>query len=540
MNDSNDQFQQETGLSALVRIVRRRWLVVLIPVLLVPSIAASYALSRDDEYSASASLLFRETPGSDIRLSAAEDDEREQATNAGLAGLSAVSQRTARALGNGITAGTVSKAVDTKGDASANLLTITATDSDRRLVAPIANEYARQFVAFRRDADRRTVADARRRSQRRLDSVQGELNRLRQGGEPADGSRAENQIRTLSSERNQLLDETRRLATLGTLTSGNVEIAQRASTPGGPSSPGAAPIIGLGLALGLLIGLGLALLFDRLDRRLRDPAETESVFRRPTLGAIPLSPALVRNNRTKPHVRGRSRSLGPGEMEAFHMLRANLRYFEADRAIKSVVVTSAAPGEGKSTVAWNLAAANANAGNRVLLIEAELRRPTLVREFKLQRSPGLVQILAEGAAPADVIRRISGPTEVNGDGAGPGMDVIVAGGIPPNPTDLLDSARMAELIRTAEQEYDLVVIDTPPVSVVSDAIPLLKMADGVIAVTLLGTTSRDAAAHLRKQLDSLGANFLGVVINGISSHDGYYGSAYGYAEEYESAGQPAG
>jgi len=138
-----------------------------------------------------------------------------------------------------------------------------------------------------------------------------------------------------------------------------------------------------------------------------------------------------------------------------------------------------------------------------------------------------------------VIRRVSGPTGNNGDGGGPGMDVIVAGGVPPNPTDLLDSKRMAELIRRCEQEYDLVVIDTPPVSVVSDAIPLLKVAGGVIAVTMLGGSSRDAATHLRKQLESLGANFLGVVINGISSNDGYYGSAYGYAERYEPAGGPA-
>ena len=542
MNPTPNDTTQESGLSALIRTLRRRWLVVLIPVLLVPSIAASYALSRDDEYSASASLLFRASPGSDFKLSQADDEERESATNVSLASLGAVAERTARALGDGVTAGTVAKAVDTTADGSANVLTIKATTSDQALAAPIANEYARQFVAFRRDADRRTVAQARARSQRRLDTVQRQVTRLRnQGGgaDPAVGSERENDIRTLTAERDQLLDETRRLATLGTLTSGNVEIAQRASRPGAPSTPGAGPIIGLGLALGLLLGVGMALLFDRLDRRLRDPSETESVFQRPTLGAIPLSPALVRNSRTKPNVRGRSRGLGPGEMEAFHMLRANLRYFEADRAIKSVVVTSAAPGEGKSTVAWNLAAANANAGNRVLLVEAELRRPTLVREFKLTRSSGLVQILAEGAAPEDVIRRVSGPTEVNGDG-GPGMDVIVAGGIPPNPTDLLDSARMADLIRKAEREYDLVVIDTPPVSVVSDAIPLLKMADGVIAVTLLGTTSRDAALHLRKQLDSLGANFLGVVINGISSHDGYYGSAYGYAEEYESAKSTAG
>ena len=210
------------------------------------------------------------------------------------------------------------------------------------------------------------------------------------------------------------------------------------------------PITLLGLGLGVLLGIGLALLFEMFDKRLRDTTEIEQAFNRPTLGAIPLSPALVRGRRkAAPHVRGKARALGPGEMEAFHMLRANLRYFEADRAVNSVVVTSAAPGEGKSTVAWNLAAANANAGNRVLLIEAELRRPTFVEEFKLQTTKGLIHILADGADPSEVVVRLPvSSNPANGDGPHGTMDVIAAGGVPPNPTDLLDSGRMA----AADQE----------------------------------------------------------------------------------------
>lgn len=215
------------------------------------------------------------------------------------------------------------------------------------------------------------------------------------------------------------------------------------------------------------------------------------------------------------------------------MLRANLRYFEVERPIQSVVVTSAAPGEGKSTVSWNLAAAGANAGSKTLLIEAELRRPTFVREFKLRDGAGLSEILAGDASPWDVIQRFSSGASSNGSAHSGVMDVIVAGKIPPNPTDLLESGRMAELIRSAEETYDLVVIDTPPVAVVSDAIPLLKRAGGVIVVTLLGSTRRDAAGHLRRQLDGLGANVLGVVVNGVRGDDGVYGSLYGYAEDYE-------
>lgn len=530
MNSNDTQSENESGLSALIRIVRRRWLVVLIPVILVPCIAAAYALSRENQYSATASVLFGSTLGSDFSLSSSTDKERESATNLGLASLREVSVRTARALGNGVTAGTVSSSVVTSADGSANLLTIEATNTDRKLVAPLANEYARQFQAFRRDADRRAARQAQDRTRRRLDAVQNRVQALEgsEGGRTLTSTRQINDLRTLRAERRQLLDEAQKLGTFATLSSGSVEVAQRGEEPGGPSSSGPAPIVGLGVALGLLVGLGLALLFEVLDRRLRDPAEIEQVLGRPTLGAIPLSPALARDRRTQPNVRGKRRGLGAGEMEAFHMLRANLRYFEADRQIRSVVVTSAAPGEGKSTVAWNLAAASANAGNRVLLIEAELRKPVFVRDFKLDDTRGLVQILAENAEPDSVVRHLPGPPARNGDGNDAGMDVIAAGGVPPNPTDLLESDRMAQLIRAAEEDYDLVVIDTPPVSVVSDAIPILKIVDGVIAVTLLGSTSRDAAGHLRRQLEGLNVNFLGVVINGISSKDGYYGSAYGY------------
>ncbi len=521
---------------------------VLIPIVLVPCIAASYALSREDEYSAKASLLFRSAPGSDFNLSSVEDEERESATNVSLASLDQIAERTARALGGGVTAGTVAESVEVAADGSANLLTFTATNRDRKLAAPIANGYAREYIAFRREADRTAVGDSRQRTQRRLDAIQDQLTALTGRPLPAPGTpagtRAINQVRTLRAERAQLLEESQRLGALGALSSGNVELAQRAETPGGPSSTGPLPIIGLGIGLGVLLGIALALLFQVFDRRLRDLDEIAAVFDRPTLGAIPTSPALDRNPRSRRKERRDGGSLGPGETEAFHMLRANLRYFEADRPIRSVVITSAAPGEGKSTVAWNLAAAAANAGSRVLLIEAELRRPTFVSEFRLEDTLGLTDILADGAHLNSVLQRLSaGKRTDNGDEPPSGMDVIVAGGVPPNPTDLLESRRAEELIRTAEEEYDLVVIDTPPVSVVADAIPLLKRADGVIVVVLLGTTSRDAAGHLRRQLEGLKANLLGVVVNGISSQDGYYGAASGYASGYQPVqvhGQTAG
>jgi capsular exopolysaccharide synthesis family protein len=225
-----------------------------------------------------------------------------------------------------------------------------------------------------------------------------------------------------------------------------------------------------------------------------------------------------------------------GDREAFHLLRANLRYFNFDEQVRSVVVTSTAPAEGKSTIAWNLTAAAATAGTKSLLIEAELRRPTLVREFHLADTDGLTEVLAgEADLWASVQQLPVAPASDGGADVLRTMDVLVAGRVPPNPTDLLESNRMRQIIEEAEGAYSLVVIDAPPVPVVSDAIPLMRAAGGVLVVVRLGQTTRDAANHLRRQLEGLNARVLGAVINGIQRQDGYYGSAQTYAEQYDGA-----
>jgi capsular exopolysaccharide synthesis family protein len=281
----------------------------------------------------------------------------------------------------------------------------------------------------------------------------------------------------------------------------------------------------LGALLGLILGVGLAFLIDRLDRRLRDPQEIENMFGRPILGVVPESRALAKGGPAAP-------GLPPREAEAFRMLRANLRYFNVNRHVNSILITSAAPGDGKSSVAWNLAFAAAGSGAHVLLMEADLRHPSIGPRLP-GTTRGLTNALAGEGGLHDVIHRIPIMREGNSGATRRTMDVIVSGPLPPNPTDLLDSDQMRRLLREAEAEYDLVVIDTPPTSVVSDAIPLVNQVSGVIVVTRLGKSLREAVRHLRNQLTNLDAPLLGVVINEIRSDDRAYGYAYGY--EYERA-----
>ena len=488
------------------RILLARKGVILTCFLLAAGSALALSVSQQKKYTASASLLFRDARLDQTLFGSTyftnEDPTRDAATNVKLVSLEVVAARTAKALHNGMTPGQIQSEVQVQQQGQANVVSIQATDPNRELAGRIPNTFAEQYIAFRRDADRAKVRDAQRLVQHQLDALTPAVRRSDQG-------------RSLQQRAEQL-------QILASLQTGNAELAQPASTPSSPSSPTPKRDAILGGLLGLLLGVGLAFLLERLDRRLKDPQEIASAFDRPILGAVPESRAIASLDIDP-------QRLAPGEAEAFRMLRANLRYFNVDREIHSVLITSSAPADGKSTVALHLAAAAASAGSKVMLMEADLRHPTLAHRLGLRSDIGLSQILAsETNSVRHVVHRVPISGRRRGDTAERTMDILTSGPIPPNPTDLIESERMREIIRVAEREYDLVVIDTPPTSVVSDAIPLVKEVSGVIVVCRLGKTTRESAAHLRNQLENLEANTLGIVINSVGRQTGYYGYGYGY------------
>lgn len=493
--------------SGLLRALRRRRAVVLLVLAVVPLSALAVSLFQEKQYTASASLLFRD-PRLDAKLfessilEPSTDPSREAQTNVRLVSLDAVADRTAARLGH-LSGDDVSEKVDVSPAGQSDVVAIKATDPKPGVAADLANTFAREYIAFRREADRSTIREA-------LGLVERQLRAL-----PA-SERTERDARSLK-------ERARELQVLAALQTGNAELVQRAEKPTSASSPEPVRNTLVAGVLGLLLGVGLALILDRLDRRLKDPREVEEIFGRPILGMVPESRALSTAAED-------SNRLPAAEAEAFRMLRANLRYFDVSREIRSVVVTSATPGEGKSTVAWNLAAAAAEAGARVLLVEADLRHPSLARRHDLPAERGLTTVLSERATSAEAASRVTLQGQA-ANGAGPSFDALLAGPLPPNPTDLIESERMADLLASASKDYDLVVIDTPPTTVVSDAIPLVKQVSGVIVVSRFGQTTRDAAAHLHRQLEHLDAPTLGVVVNAVGDEGGgYYG--YGYAYGY--------
>lgn len=471
---------------------------------LVPATALGFSLQEDKQYSATAQLLFRD-PGFDQKLfgasvlSPSQDPRREAATNATLVALQTISERAATVLRRPVT--TVRDKVTVTPQGDADVVAVTATDTSPAFAAKLANTVAEEYIRFRRSADRSKINEA-------VELMRRQLNALAPG-------------RRNGAEGRSIAARVEQLQVLASLQTGNAELVQTAATPRVPSSPKPVRNTVLGLILGLALGVALAVLFDRIDRRLRNASDAERLFDRPVLGLIPESRSL---RKTDPRL---IRLSGP-EGEAFRALRTNLRYFAVDRAVSSVLITSSAPGDGKSTTARHLAAAAASSNVRVVLLEADLRRPILTTLFSDLHAYGLTDVLASQVPVSDVIQQIPVTTRV-GDQATAMLDVLTAGSPAPNPSDLLESDRMGEVLSELEERYELVIVDTSPVSVVVDAIPLLGRVSGVVIVVRHGKSVKTAARMLRRMLADLRIDPLGIIVNSapIKTPSAYYGYGLG-------------
>lgn len=234
-------------------------------------------------------------------------------------------------------------------------------------------------------------------------------------------------------------------------------------------------------------------------------------------------------------MRGRPRTISPMVIthhdpgaiasEAFRVLRTNLQFMGLDKPVKTILVTSATPGEGKTTTAVNLAIAFAQTGAKVLLIDADLRRPTVAKVLGLENWKGLTPALISQEEPEQFLTQ----TGING------LAVMTSGPLPPNPAELLGSGRMERLLEHLAEQFDVVLIDTPPVLAVTDACVLAPKVDGVLGVVRSGKVEREKAVRAKEALTAVKANLLGVVLGDVAQKHGE-----GYYYYYSSAEKGAG
>lgn len=212
------------------------------------------------------------------------------------------------------------------------------------------------------------------------------------------------------------------------------------------------------------------------------------------------------------------------EAEAYRTLRTNIQFSSLDKELKTIVVTSSAPGEGKSTIMANLAITIAQSGKRVLLMDCDLRKPTVHKKMGISNTTGMTSMLVKKMDPTDCIK----PTEVHN------LYLLTSGPIPPNPAELLGSKRMKAMLEELKKAFDIVLIDAPPVLAVTDAQILSTMADGILLVTAYGQAEKEAVINAKKLIDKVEAKLLGVIMNKVPMKSkGYYGTYYNYEYKKE-------
>jgi capsular exopolysaccharide synthesis family protein len=292
-----------------------------------------------------------------------------------------------------------------------------------------------------------------------------------------------------------------------------LSVLEAAGVPSSPSSPRPVRNVLAALVIGAVLGVASALVREAIDARIRDSAEIE---RFTDVGVLGVVPKEYGDEELISVTRPRSR-----RAESYRQIRTNLEFTSPEGAPRSLVVTSAGPSEGKTTVATNLAVIASHTGKNVVIVDADLRKPRVHEVFRLPAQPGLTDVLS-GTLPLDsVLQRLEGER----------LTIVASGPQASAPSELLGSAAMVELIQQLEQRFDFVIIDSPPVLPVTDALVLGVNTGGVVVVTRLGVTKRNALRRTIEAVHRVRARVLGVVGNAAVEHEEKrygYGAGYGY------------
>lgn len=515
------------SLSDYLRVIRRRRLLVALVTLVFTAIALGLSLAQAPTYAASAQVSFR-----DILADAniiGDDAVPEQApaeraaANAELVTRPEVTRRVQKKLDTDLSSDDLRASATAQVGVRTNLVILEATASDAEFAAELANEYARQakIVNTREERQRLEVAE---------DSIIQEIKQAREGDIAVEGIRVSVLEQQLS-----------RVQTLKRIAE-PVEIAARAEVPGSPVSPKPVRNTILGGLVGLVFGLLAAFLRDTFDRRLHTVHEIHEELGMPVVGRVTDTAmrfaGLARNGAV---------TMSDNDFEGFRVLRTNLRFLSgnSDSSVRSILVTSGLPEEGKSSVSMSLASAAALAGQRVLLIECDLHRPSLAKRLGISPQPGLSDFLQEKAEPQDVLQVVEldeprtptaapGPVATGDNGSGQSVPAagsfvcITAGSATARSSELLISQRFRDLLSKVGNVYDLVILDTSPLLAVVDALELVAQVEGVLVCVRVQSTTREQVRAVRAALNHLPDRPAGAVLTGLrrghpDSYDYYYG-----------------
>jgi len=484
----------------LLSVLWRRKLIVITVVVISVGIAVALSLRSPKQYSAASQLLFREPNftaalfGNNLFSTGTEEPQRTTQTSIDVVTSPAVGEEAESLLKISEPVSSLVESVSVTPNNDANIATIKATRDSPREAADVANAFAEGYITYRRATDRAVIAQAE------------EL--------------VTQSIKTASAaEQVKLAEELRQLGEMRSLQTGDAEVIARAEPNPTPVSPKPKRDGILGFVVGLFLGAGLALLVDFLDRRLKTIDDFERACPDyPIIASVPHTPANVT---ASAHLAG---PIG----ESYRMLREGLRFLDPAGGARCFVITSADESEGKSTVAVNLALALTASGRRVILVEADMRRPAAAAQLGIPRHlPGLSDTLVSNGELDEFLVSLEDE---------PNLAVLPSGTIPPNAADLLSVGRMGEVLALMRESADVVIVDSPPLLPVADTRVLLRLSevDGVILVARGTYSRRDRVKAASRVLDASGRRVFGMVLTEMKSAtaSGYY--------YYEDPSQPNG
>ena len=504
-------------------LISRWWLIVVAVIVATGGVYAYYS-HKPNVYTTS-TLVYVTQPGNPVTgVQAPTPTDRDVADAAALLDSRSNATAVARAIGYSGSPADLLAQVSVTSKQGEDFVQITAQSGTPQQAAAIANAFARQFVAALTSAYKVQLKSAIRLAKSQLAATPAGP-----AGELARGSLT-NQLYTLEQA----------LAVPTTV----AQQVNPAVPPSAPSAPKTVRNTLFAFILSLLGAIALCYGLERFDRRLRNPEEMEEAYGTPLLAVLPHTgdPAPAR---------GGEPELSHEFREPFRVLRTNIELASVDAPPRTIVVSSAMPGEGKSTVVRNLALAFRESGKRVVVVDLDLRHPALARMFAAPLGPGMTDVMRHDGELADVTMQIgvsltafdelfdadvprgSPRNGSNGHAAhDPTIALLLSGATPANPPAVLASERIVEVLDELRERYDIVLIDSAPLLAVTDTVPLLRYADAALFVGRLGVTTRDTAKRLVEFLDRVpGVNLLGIVANDLSRVDaaGYgYGYGYGY------------
>jgi capsular exopolysaccharide synthesis family protein len=507
----------------------RRW-VIIQAVVVVAATAVLVSLMQPPVYVGEARVLIseRDTGAAlfgTVLPEISSQPERGLQTQVQLMQLRPLAEGAIRKLGLEMSPEALLRSVTVSAIGQTNVVTIQASAGTAEQAAAIANAMAEEYVAWSRTLKRTSIKNAADEVEFSLDDAREQILELgRKIQQEGRSDELEAELSILTGTYTTLAEKLAQLRINEQLEVGSGSVVSPAIRNLRPASP--RPIRNglLGLGVGLVLGLGMAFLYEYLDDTIKSTEEAERIYGAPVLGIIP----------SEKYEKGVKRKISiidaPGSptAEAYRVLRNSIDFVNFEHTLKALLVTSATPGEGKSTVSANLAVSLAQAGKKVVLLSSDFRRPTTEQFFAVNTLIGLSDVLLGTHSLKSAVQRPLGEH----------LLVLTSGKMPPNPSELLSSTKMRELIEELGQWADWIIIDSPPILAVADPVAISRWADGVLVVSKAGHSRKDAASRAVELLQKVGARLAGVAVWGLDETKNRPGYGYGYG--YYTGGYYAG